>query len=68
MKKKKFKGLDNLKSRYAFRFIAPWIVGMIFFPIWWVCLAISIVAVGTAANMFAKDVKETKGANLDEIE
>ena len=31
MKNRKPKGLDNLKSRYAFRFIAPWIVGMIFF-------------------------------------
>ncbi|MBR4282174.1 MAG: hypothetical protein IKT35_00500, partial [Clostridia bacterium] len=31
MKNKKFRGLDNLKSRYAFRFIAPWIVGMVFF-------------------------------------
>ncbi len=44
------------------------IVGMLKFQIWWVCLAISIVAVGTAAVMFAKGVKETKGANLDEIE
>lgn len=44
------------------------IVGMLKFQIWWVCLAISIVAVGTAAIMFAKGVKETKGANLDEIE
>ena len=44
------------------------IVGMIKFPIWWVCLAISVVAVGVAAIMFAKGVKETKGANLDEIE
>ena len=31
MRNKKFKGLDNLKSRYAFRFLAPWIIGMIFF-------------------------------------
>ena len=44
------------------------IVGMIKFPIWWVCLAISVVEVGVAAVMFAKGVKETKGANLDEIE
>ncbi len=44
------------------------IVGMIKFPIWWVCLVISVVAVGVAAIMFAKGVKETKGANLDEIE
>ena len=44
------------------------IVGMIFFPIWWVCLAISVVAVSVAAVMFALKVKETKGVNLDEIE
>jgi hypothetical protein len=40
---------------------------MLVFPIWWVCLAISVVAVGIAAIMFVKGVKETKGANLDEI-
>ena len=44
------------------------IVGMIFFPIWWVCLAISVVAVSVAAVMFTLKVKETKGVNLDEIE
>ena len=44
------------------------ILGMLKFQIWWVCLAISVVAVGVAAIMFAKGVKETKGANLDEIE
>ena len=44
------------------------IVGMIFFPIWWVCLAISVIAVGVAAVMFTLKVKETKGVNLDEIE
>lgn len=44
------------------------IAGMIFFPIWWTCLAISVVAVGIAAIMFAAKVKETKGVNLDTIE
>ncbi len=44
------------------------VVGMIFFPIWWVCLAISVVTVSVAAVMFTATVKETKGTNLDEIE
>lgn len=44
------------------------IAGMIFFPIWWTCLAISVAAVGIAAIMFATKVKETKGVNLDTIE
>lgn len=44
------------------------IVGMIKLPIWWVCLAISVIAVGIAAIMFATKVKETKGVNLDSIE
>lgn len=44
------------------------VVGMIKIPIWWVCLAISVVAVGVAAVIFAFQVKETKGVNLDEIE
>ena len=44
------------------------IVGMLKFEIWWVCLTISIVAVGVAAIMFTTKVKETKGVNLDEIE
>ena len=44
------------------------VVGMLFFPIWWVCLAISVVAVSVAAVMFTLKVKETKGVNLDEIE
>ena len=43
------------------------VVGMIRFPIWWVCLAISVVAVTSAAVMFTVKVKETKGINLDEI-
>lgn len=44
------------------------IIGMIKLPIWWVCLAISVLAVGIAAIMFATKVKETKGVNLDSIE
>ena len=43
------------------------ILGMTLMPIWWACLAISVPAVGVAAVMFALKVKETKGANLDEI-
>ena len=37
-------------------------------PIWWACLIVSIPAVSVAAIIFALKVKETKGANLDEIE
>ena len=44
------------------------ILGMTFIPIWWACLAVSIPTVTVAAVMFALKVKETKGANLDEIE
>jgi MFS family permease len=44
------------------------VLGMLRFPIWWVCLAISVVAVGIAAIMFATKVKETKGVNLNTIE
>ncbi len=43
------------------------IAGMMLMPIWWACLAISIPAVTVAAIMFVLKVKETKGANLDEI-
>ena len=43
------------------------ILGMTLMPIWWACLAISVPAVGVAAILFALKVKETKGANLDEI-
>ena len=43
------------------------IVGMMILPIWWACLAISVPAVTAAAILFAIKVKETKGANLDEI-
>ncbi|MBQ7120915.1 MAG: MFS transporter [Clostridia bacterium] len=47
---------------------ASTIIGMTQMPIWWACLAVSIPAVTVAAIMFALKVKETKGANLDEIE
>ena len=43
------------------------IVGMMIMPIWWACLAISIPTVSVAAIIFTLRVKETKGANLDEI-
>lgn len=43
------------------------IIGMMLMPIWWACLAISVPTVSIAAIMFALKVKETKGANLDEI-
>lgn len=43
------------------------VLGMLKIPIWWVCLAISVVAVGVAAVMFTVQVKETKGVDLDEI-
>ena len=44
------------------------IIGMTAMPIWWACLIVSIPAVSVAAIIFALKVKETKGANLDEIE
>lgn len=43
------------------------IVGMTVMPIWWACLAVSIPTVAVAAIVFTFKVKETKGANLDEI-
>ncbi len=43
------------------------IIGMTILPIWWACLAISIPTVTVAAVLFVLKVKETKGANLDEI-
>ena len=43
------------------------IVGMTIMPIWWACLAVSVPMVSIAAVMFARKVKETKGANLNEI-
>lgn len=46
---------------------ASTIVGMILMPIWWACLTVSIPAVAVAAIIFTLNVKETKGANLDEI-
>ncbi len=44
------------------------IIGMMFMPIWWACLVVTIPTVTASALMFALRVKETKGANLDEIE
>ena len=43
------------------------IIGMTQMQIWTACLAVSIPAVAVAAILFAFNVKETKGANLDEI-
>ncbi len=43
------------------------IVGMMIMPIWWACLTISIPAVTAAAVIFTLKVKETKGANLDNL-
>ncbi len=42
--------------------------GMLIMPVWWACLAISVPTVSVAAILFALNVKETKGANLDAIE
>lgn len=43
------------------------VLGITIMPIWWACLAVSIPTVAVAAIIFALKVKETKGANLDEI-
>ena len=43
------------------------VLGITLMPIWWACLAISVPTVVVAAAIFALKVKETKGANLDEI-
>ena len=43
------------------------VLGITLLPIWWACLAISVPSVVVAAVIFALRVKETKGANLDEI-
>ena len=42
-------------------------VGILVLPVWLTCLLVSVPTVGTAAIIFALKVKETKGANLDEI-
>ena len=42
-------------------------IGITLLPIWWACLAVAIPTVSVAAIIFAFNVKETKGANLDEI-
>lgn len=47
---------------------ASTIVGMLILPVWWACLAVSVPTVSVAAVLFALNVKETKGANLDAIE
>ncbi len=44
------------------------IIGITVMPIWWACLAVSVPTVSVAAIIFSLKVKETKGANLDEIE
>ncbi len=44
------------------------IIGMTAMPIWWACLTVSVPTVSVAAIIFAFKVKETKGANLDDIE
>lgn len=43
------------------------VLGITLLPIWWACLAVSVPTVVVAAAIFALRVKETKGANLDEI-
>lgn len=43
-------------------------IGITLMPIWTACLAVSVPTVSIAAILFALRVKETKGANLDEIE
>ena len=43
------------------------VIGINLIDIWWACLAMSIPAVTFAAAIFILEVKETKGANLEEI-
>ncbi|MBR2869748.1 MAG: MFS transporter [Clostridia bacterium] len=43
------------------------VLGMIAMPIWTACLVIAVPTVTVAAILFVFNVKETKGANLDEI-
>ena len=43
------------------------IISMTFMSIWWACLLVALPTVTVAAVMFTLKVKETKGANLDEI-
>ncbi len=43
------------------------IIGMTLTEIWWACIAVAIPAVVVAAIIFVIKVKETKGADLDEI-
>lgn len=44
------------------------IVGINFAPVWVMCLAVSIPVVTLATILFAANVKETKGANLDLVD
>ncbi len=44
------------------------VLGMIAMPIWTACLIIAVPTVTVAAILFVLNVKETKGANLDEID
>ena len=44
------------------------VLGMIKMPIWTACLIIAVPTVTVAAILFVLNVKETKGANLDEID
>ncbi|MBQ6601681.1 MAG: MFS transporter [Clostridia bacterium] len=43
------------------------IIGMLKLPVWLTCLIVALPCVGVAAVILALKVKETKGANLDEI-
>ncbi len=43
------------------------IVGMLILPVWLTCLVVAIPCISVAAVILALKVKETKGANLDEI-
>lgn len=44
------------------------IIGMLKLPVWLCCLFVAIPCVAVAAVMLGMKVKETKGANLDDIE
>ena len=42
-------------------------VGMLVIPVWLTCLLVALPCVSVAAVILGARVKETKGANLDEI-